>query len=465
MNQLGSTERPLRVAIIGSGPSGFYAADALFKSDISVQVDMFDRLPTPFGLVRGGVAPDHPKIKSVTRVYDKIASNDGYRFFGNVTIGRDITVDELRVFYDAVIFASGAESDRRLNIPGEDLAGSHTATEFVGWYNGHPDYRDRTFDLSGEVAVIIGQGNVAMDVSRILAKTVDELRETDIADHALEVLAQSNIKEIHLIGRRGPAQAKFTPPEIREMGELSDCIPVVTPRDLEVDPISAIELDDATNKQAPKNMETLREFSTREPGTTRKRYHIHFFESPKELKGETRVERIVLERNKLDGAPFQQRAIGTGEMREIPCDILFRSVGYRGVPIEGVPFDDKRGVIPNDDGRITDNGVPLQGFYAVGWIKRGPSGIIGTNKPDSQATVKALLRDASKLEPCVQPGPDAVLELLRQRQVKPVSFEDWQLIDAAEIERGKLKGKPREKFVSVEEMLAVIEQSGVRGKV
>lgn len=457
MSTLGTAGLPLRVAIVGSGPSGFYAAEALFKSGLNLSVDMFDRLPVPFGLVRGGVAPDHPKIKSVTRVYDKIAANPGYAFLGNVTIGRDITVDELSRFYDCVIFASGAETDNRLGIPGEDLPGSHTATEFVGWYNGHPDYRDRVFDLSSEVAAVVGQGNVAMDVSRILAKTVDELRGTDIAEYALDALAESKVREIHLIGRRGPVQAKFTLAEIKEFGELAACDPAIDPVSLQLDAASQAELDDPDNQHSQKNFAVLRSFAERAAPSKAKRFHIHFLESPVEIRGNGKVESLVLERNRLEGEPFKLRAVGTGEKHEMPCGLVFRSVGYRGVPIPGVPFDERRGRIPNDDGRIIKDGAPWAGHYAVGWIKRGPSGVIGTNKPDSQATAAALLADVPSLAPSPERDTNALLSLLRSRGVRPVSFADWQRIDAAEIERGKAKGKPREKFSRVEEMLSLLD--------
>ncbi len=456
MSQLGTEFLPLRVAIVGSGPSGYYASEALFKADPVVDVDMFDRLPTPFGLVRGGVAPDHPKIKSVTRIYDRISGNDRFRFFGNVTIGIDITVPELRDHYDAILFACGAETDNRLGIPGEDLVGSHTATEFVGWYNGHPDYRDRQFDLSQEVAVIIGQGNVAMDVTRILAKTVDELRETDIAAHALDALAESKIKEIHLVGRRGPVQTKFTPTEIREIGVLADCDPIVDPAEMMLNAASQAELDDASNKNAQKNYAALKGFSERTPAGKSRKYFVHFLRSPVELRGDNCVEELVLETNELGGEPFQQQAVGTGDRNAMPCGLFFRSVGYRGVPIPDVPFNDRRGVIPNEDGRIVDHDLPVPGLYVAGWIKRGPSGVIGTNKPDSQETVASILSDLPKLTPCAKRDTTLIDDLLKTRNVRVVSYSDWRAIDAAEIKNGETRGKPREKFTSIQEMLDVL---------
>ncbi len=457
---IGTEERPLRVAVIGSGPSGFYATEALFKSQLNVRVDMFDRLPTPFGLVRGGVAPDHPKIKNVIKVYEKIVNNNLHRFdfFGNVKVGDKVGVADLRPFYDALLFTSGAETDNKLGIPGEDLDGSHTATAFVGWYNGHPDYRDLAFDLSGEVAVVIGQGNVAMDVSRILAKTVDELKATDIAEHALDALAESKIKEIHLVGRRGPVQTKFTQPEIKEIGELEDCDPIVNPKDFELNEASQAELDDPTNQQAQKNMAVMRSFLERGAPSKHKRYIIHFFKSPIELRGEGRVQEVVLETNQLSGEPFKQKARGTGETEVLPCDIFFRSVGYRGLAIPGVPFDESRGTFPNQKGRLTDGEQVVPGLYAAGWIKRGPSGVIGTNKPDSVESVESLLGDVGHLPRAATPDSEAMKKMLTEKGVRFISFDDWLKIDAAEIERGKAKGKPREKFTRVEEMLAVLEK-------
>ena len=457
MSEMGTATRPLRVAIVGSGPAGFYAAEALFKSGQTVQVDMYDRLPTPYGLVRGGVAPDHQKIKNVIRVYDRIARTAGFTFFGNITVGRDLTVDELRRHYDAVILSTGAETDRRLSIPGEDLPGSHTATEFVGWYNGHPDYRDRTFDLSGEVAVVIGQGNVAMDVSRILAKTVDELADSDIADYALDALAESKIKEIHVIGRRGPAQTKFTPPEIKEIAELADCDPIVNPADLALNPASLAELEQPDSKHQRKNFEVLQAMAARAPAGKSRRYILDFLLSPVELRGNGRVEEVVLEENELQGEPAQQWAKKTGVQRVLACDIFFRSVGYRGVPVPGVPFDDKRGLIPSQDGRVMEGDEIIPGLYVAGWIKRGPSGIIGTNKPCSQGTVATLLADLPALPPCPHPDTGAIKELLAARGVRAITFQDWEKIDAAEVARGKARNKPREKFAVVDEMLTALD--------
>jgi ferredoxin--NADP+ reductase len=457
MSDLGTEQNPVRVAVVGSGPSGFYATEALFKSKPVVLVDMFERLPSPFGLVRSGVAPDHPKLKQPIKVYQRIAETPEFRFLGNVTVGRDISVEELLSCYHAVIFTCGAETDRKLGVPGEDLPGSHTATEFVGWYNGHPDYRDRVFDLSHETAVVIGQGNVAVDVCRILSKTVDELKETDIAKHALEVLAESKIRHVHMIGRRGPAQAKFTHTELRELGELADCDPVVDPNDMELNPASRAEFEDRSNRANIKSYEVLQGFASRPPPTHHRRCYLQFLKSPVELKGEGRLERLILVKNRLEGEPSQQVARETGETEELACGILFRSIGYRGVPIAGVPFDDRRGVFRNRDGRIVEGERVVPGLYTAGWIKRGPTGIIGTNREDSVATVNALLDDLPNLGGGAKPGAEGLMAILQGRGVRVVSYGDWQQIDAAEVRRGEAAGKPREKFTRVEEMLAVLD--------
>jgi ferredoxin--NADP+ reductase len=457
MSSVGTQQNPLRVAIVGSGPAGFYAAEALIASGHSVRIDMFERLASPFGLVRSGVAPDHPKLKQAIQVYQQIAAAPQFRFFGNVTVGRDIVVPELLRCCHAVLIACGAQSDRTMGVPGEYLPGSHAATEFVGWYNGHPDYRGLTFDLSHETAVVIGQGNVAVDVCRILAKTPDELRHTDIASHALDALAESRVRTIYMIGRRGPAQGKFTHPELRELGELAECDPVVDPRDLVLNEASRIELADRSNRAALKSYDGLQTFAARPAPAKRRRCHIAFLQSPIELIGDGRLQRVLLMRNRLAGEPSEQRAEPTGEIRDLACGLLFRSIGYRGVAISGVPFDERRGVIPNCGGRVTDAGSVVPGLYASGWIKRGPSGIIGTNREDSVLTVEALLGDLPAFE-AQKSGVDEALLVLRGHGVRVVSFADWQKIDAAEIARGQSAGKPREKFTRLDEMLNVLER-------
>ncbi len=456
MSSLGTPDRPLRVAIVGSGPSGFYAAADLLSQKLSVKVDMFEKLPVPFGLVRYGVAPDHLKIKNVTKVFEKTAENPNFTFLGNVTVGKNITVFELKKFYDAVIFTIGAEADRRLGINGEDLVGSYTATEFVAWYNGHPDFQDHHFDFSQEVAVIIGQGNVAMDVARILCKTPEELKGTDINQHALDILAESKIKEVHVYGRRGPVQASFTAHEIKEMGELADCYPVVDPKDLDLNKESQQELEDPANAGKKKNFEILQHFTTITHNNRKRKFVMHFRKSPIEILGKGHVQKAKFEINKLVGAPNAQKVRGTGKFEEIDCGIVFRSVGYRGIPIKGLPFSDQYGIIPNQAGRVMDSEVIYTGWYVAGWIKRGATGIIGTNKPCSEETVKSLLEDLEHLNPCEVPSTDEVLKFLKDREVRVVSFVDWKKIDAAEIDRGVKLGKPREKFARVTGMLSAI---------
>ena len=462
MSSIGTAENPLRVAIVGAGPSGFYAAEHVLKDgDAHAQVDLFDRLPTPFGLVRGGVAPDHPKIKSVIRVYEKTAARDGFRFFGNVKVGHDIEVEDLERLYHAIVFTVGCETDRQLGIPGEHLPGSHAATAFVGWYNAHPDYADEDFDLSGERAVVIGNGNVAMDVARMLALTDHELRQTDTADHAIEELDRKGSRESGGRGRRGPGQAAFTNPEIRELGVMEDADVVVDPAEVELDPASAAFLEsDEADKTTRVNVETLREFAGREPEGKEQRIVLRFLASPVELKGDDRVESIVIGRNELVEEGGTLRAKDTGEREELECGLVLRSVGYTGIPIEGVPFDDKRGLILNEGGRVLDShdSGPKVGHYAAGWIKRGPSGVIGTNKKDALETVRHLLDDvaAGTLLTPENPAPEAVEELLAERDVRFVTFEDWQAIDEAEVGRGEPHGRPRVKFVRVEEMLDTV---------
>jgi len=464
--QVGTPANPLRVAIIGSGPSGFYAAEHLQKqADLSVEIDMFDRLPTPYGLVRGGVAPDHPKIKSVTRVYDRIATQPGFRFFGNVEFGTDITLDDIRRHYHAVIYAVGAQTDKSLEIPGEDLPGSHAATEFVAWYNGHPDYRDYQFDLTVENVAVVGVGNVAMDVVRILARTVDELRATDIADYALEALAESRVRNIYILGRRGPAQAAFTNPEIKELGEMADAEMVVSPQELELDEYSRAFIESGEDRTAVRNVEILNQYASQPPQGKSRKIHLRFLVSPVEILGTNRVEAIRIVRNELyvtEGGSVRPRP--TDQYETIPVGLVFRSVGYRGVPLPGVPFYDRWGTIPNDKGRVLtehETGKPVIGNYVVGWIKRGPSGVIGTNKPDSVETVNMLLEDvqAGRLFTPDAPGAEAVEMLLRQRGVRYVDFADWQLLDNLEQQRGAAVNRPRVKFTRVDEMLEALEQA------
>lgn len=445
---------PFHIAIVGSGPSGFYAAEALFRSGLDVAVDMFEKLPTPFGLVRSGVAPDHQKLKQPIQVFDGIAREPRFTFVGNVSVGAHITVEELRSAYHAVIFACGAQVDRRMDIPGEDLVGSHTATEFVGWYNGHPDFRDRTFDLDQEVVAIIGQGNVAVDVCRILMRPVADLKTSDIAEHALDALSRSRVREVHIIGRRGPVQAKFTSKELRELASLPSVSANVEADELILSEACKSELASASKAAVAKNFEIFQSLVRDSKPDAKKRIHFRFLASPVAIRGCDKVEGISLVCNHLAGLPSQQIAIPTDKKFDLPCGLVFRSIGYKGLPIAGLPFDDLRGVVPNEFGRITSQGGAIPGLFVTGWLKRGPSGVIGTNRADSLETVDALLKDLSQGEVKLAPGLGAILPVIQLRTEKIVRYADWLNIDASEVERGKVSGKPREKFTRVEEMLS-----------
>lgn len=463
--QIGSDTHPLRVAIFGSGPAGFYAVGELLKQkDVAVCVDLFDRLPTPYGLVRGGVAPDHQKIKAVIRQYEKIAARPGFRFFGNVTFGEDLLLDEVLRHYHQVVFSTGAESDRRLGISGEDLAGSDPATIFVGWYNGHPDYRDLHYDLSDvERVAVIGNGNVAMDVTRILARSIEELSTTDIADYALEALKKSAVKEIYLLGRRGPAQAAFTNPEIRELTKMQIADLVVKPEDLELDEVNAEFLAQATDQVHQRNMDILTAQLAKGEGCAARKIRARFFVSPVEIYGQDCVTGVKLEKNRLikdEGGNL--RARGTGEYEELPdVQMVFRSIGYKGHALKDVPFDERAGIIPNASGRVIDSetNAPIERLYVAGWIKRGPSGVVGTNKPDAVETVGLMLDDLHQggLACDVQTAPEATPALLERKGVRYVSFSDWKYLDRLEVEAGRNRGKPREKMTTVPEMLAALD--------
>ncbi|KAB8143309.1 NADP oxidoreductase [Chloroflexia bacterium SDU3-3] len=461
--RLGTPERPVRIAIIGAGPAAFYSAEALLKQkDLSYSIDFFNRFPTPFGLVREGVAPDHQSIKAVTRVYDKIAALPNVRYFGNVTFGLDVTHEDLAPLYDQIIYAVGAQSDRKMGITGEDLAGSFPATQFVGWYNGRPDYVDFDFDLSVERVVVVGNGNVAMDVTRILVADPEELAKTDIADHALAKLRSSKVREVVMLGRRGPAQAAFTNPELKEFGELHGVDVLVDPADLELDPVSAETV--ASDKTAAKNVDMLRNYAANGEKGSPRRIIMRFLSSPVEIIGKDgKVAAVVVERNQLEAdSRGGLRAKGIGSFETIEAGMVLRSVGYKGVPLAGVPFDDSTSTIANVAGRVVREGTgePVPGEYVVGWIKRGPSGIIGTNKPDAVATVNAMVEDLATLPGIAddQRDPAKIVALLDERKPDYVTWEGWKTLDAYETSRGAEQGRPRVKVTRVDEMLAQINQ-------
>jgi ferredoxin--NADP+ reductase len=437
----------LRVAIVGSGPAGVYAAEALSEHG-EVLVDVIDRLPCPFGLVRYGVAPDHPKIKSISLTLRRMLEHPAVRFFGNVEVGTQVALKDLRRHYDAVLFACGAAIDRRLAIPGEELPGSFSATAFVAWYCGHPDAPVDGFRLEARTVAVIGAGNVALDVTRMLAKSVDELRSTDMPDHVLSTLEGSRVEDIHLIARRGPVQAKFTTKELRELGDLANADVIIDPAELELDAASRAAV--ATTPVARRNLDVLRAWAERPPAGRPRRVHLRFRLRPVEVLGETHVTGLRLERTGLDAGG---NATGTGQMSTLGAQMVLRSVGYRGQPIADVPFDERIGVVPNAAGRVMRAGAPVPGVYVAGWIKRGPTGVIGTNKRDARETVAALLADAAALPPAPVRDPDGLAHLLAQRGVGVVTWRGWCAIEMTEADLGRAQGRERVKISDRGELL------------
>jgi len=457
MHRPGTTERPLRVAVIGSGPSGFYTVQQLLqRKDLALEIDVLERLPAPFGLVRYGVAPDHAKIKNVIAVYDRLARDPRVRFYGQVEYGTTLTRADLERHFDQAVFCTGAQTDRRLGIPGEDLVGSHPATDFVAWYNGHPDYADRQFELGCETALVIGVGNVAVDVARILCRTHEELASTDIADHALAALRASRVRRVILVGRRGPAQAAFTPPEVEELGQLSDACASTLAEEVELDAATRQALGPSLDKGTLRKIELLQSYAGRCEPAKGRRLELRFLLSPLEIlpgpRGE--VAGVILARNRLELERGQIRAVPSDATETLPAGLVFRSVGYRGVALRDLPFDERHGTIPHERGRIRDaERSLLPGLYVAGWIKRGPSGVIGTNKPDAAETVERMLEDlaAGALAQPTAPSRTAFESLLHERMQRWVSYEDWQRLDALELEAGRAQGRVRRKLVRHEE--------------
>ncbi len=431
---------PVSVAIIGAGPSGFYAADVLLKTGRSYEIDIVDRIPAPYGLIRYGVAPDHQTTKNVSRAFEKTAVRDEVRYFGNVELGRDIGLGELKSMYDAVILAVGARLDNRLGIPGEDLDGVHGSVEFVNWYNGHPDCRDLDPRLDATDAVVVGNGNVAIDVARVLVKTAGEMAHSDLPDYAAGAIGDSPLTDVHMCGRRGPVEAKFTNVELREMGELEACAPVVDPGVLP-DAVTG-DWSARDRRLRERNLGTLRAFTGMDPDARPKRVHFRFFSAPVEILGDGRVEAVKFERTRLEGG----RTVGTGEHFEIPCGLVVAAIGSRSEPLDGVPFDAGRGIVVNRDGWVEGN------VYAVGWVMRGSTGVISTNRNDA-VTVAGQI--AEKVGDGGRPGRAGLESLLAGRRTRPVSFGDWKSIEAVEIASAP-DGAPRRKLVSIEEMLGVL---------
>ncbi len=444
-----------RIGIVGSGPSGFFSAEHLLRMCNDCEVDIFERYYDPFGLVRKGVAPDNPKIREVSKAFDNIANNPRFAYFGNVDVGKDISIQELLNYYDAIIIACGMETSQRLGIPGEDLPGSYTASSIVGWYNCHPVYKSLDINLNVKTVVIVGMGNVALDVARILLRKVEQLKPTDISIPALEELASSKIEEVYIVGRRGPAQAKFKENELLMLNELSDVDIIVNPEEL--------KLNEASKKEVESNpsIERMGKFFNEFGGTERKKskaIHFLFYRTPIRIIGNGKVEEIVFEKNKLIGEPFNQKVEGTGQIDTIPCGMVVASIGYRGNIIPGVPFDDRKGIIPNDKGRVVRNGEVLKRIYVTGWIKKGPIGLIGHNRSDSLETVTNLLEDLPTLERCKYPKREDVINYLKSKNIQFITYSDWKKIDEYEIQKGKMKGKIRDRIYSLDEVWRILEE-------
>jgi ferredoxin--NADP+ reductase len=456
---MAGASRP-RFAVVGAGPAGAFAAAAILRARGDAEIDLFERLPTPWGLLRAGVAPDHQEIKRLQDTFERQTLERGCRFIGGVEVGVDVQHSELAELYSAVVYATGAQTDKSLGIPGEELPGSWAATEFVAWYNGHPDFRERAFDLSARRAVVIGNGNVAADVIRVLTRDPEELAQTDIADHALEALRASEIEEVVVLGRRGPAQAAFTSAELRELGRLDGVALHVDPADVELDPVSAEWLEQEGTFTARKNVELLRAFAASPPSAgAPRRIELRFLTSPVEIRGDGRVEAVDVRRNELvRGGDGSLRArTSDGPVETIEAGLVLRSVGYRAVPLPDVPFDERAFVLPNRAGRaLTADGEPLPGVYAVGWIKRGPTGILGTNKRDAEETIGCLAEDLREglLRETPADARERVDALLAERAPGAVTADGWHAIDALERERGREAGRPRVKLASRDELVA-----------
>ena len=444
----------LRLAIVGAGPAGIYAADIIRKAekDFDVSIDLFEHLPAPYGLVRYGVAPDHPRIKGIINALKEVLDRGDIRLFGNVKYGVDLTLDDLKKHYNAVIFSTGAIEDAPLTIPGIDLAGSYGAAEFVSWYDGHPDV-PRTWPLTASSVAVIGNGNVALDAARMLAKHADDLLVTEIPDNVYKGLKASPVTDVHVFGRRGPAQAKFSPLELRELGELRDVDMIVYDEDFDIDPASQELID--TNKQVFVLNKVMNEWRTRETGKASRRLHLHFYANPVEVVGDDNgnVTAFRYERTRPDGKGGVE---GTGEMREVAVQALYRAIGYFGSPLPEIPFDENKGVFPNHEGQVLDaSGKHIPGIYATGWIKRGPVGLIGHTKSDAMETIAHVIEDQATWWNPAEPAEGAIVDLLDQRGVEYTTVEGWAALDEYERHLGEKQDRERIKVVERDELLQV----------
>jgi ferredoxin--NADP+ reductase len=454
------TATQLKVAIIGSGPSGFYVADALINSETSVEITIIEKLPCPYGLIRYGVAPDHQKLKRIANTLDGVADHPSVTFLGNIEFGKDICLEELQSIYQVVVFCNGMPDNVSLGIDGEQLVGVRPCNDLIGWYNGHPDYQGQALDFDHETTVVIGHGNVAIDICRILSKPIDELRVSDIPESALEILSKKTIKHIHIIGRRGPIQSKFTTKELYELGKLSNCNVSVDSRHLQLQPACQKELDETSNTIVQKNFKVLQSYGnniTTINDTTKTQISIDFMLNPKRFIGKQKLTSVCFEKTYLEGAPFNQACKPLDELLEIPCGLAFTSVGFRGALLGNLSVIEPNRTLANQDSRLlAADGVVIEGLYAAGWIKRGPQGVIGTNRECAQNTVEHIVKDVPTLLQSSAEGKAALLKTLNKKNIRYVTFEDWKVIDKKEIEKGLALGKPREKFVTVKEMLACL---------
>jgi ferredoxin--NADP+ reductase len=447
----------LRLAIVGAGPAGIYAADLIIKSelrDFDVSIDLFDLLPAPYGLVRYGVAPDHPRIKGIIRALYEVLDRGDIRFFGNVEYGKDITLDDLKAHYNAVIFSTGAVKDANLNIPGIELDGSFGAAAFVNWYDAHPDF-ERSWDLSAREIAVLGNGNVALDVARVLSKPAEAMLSTDIPDNVYQGLLASQATDVHVFGRRGPAQVKFSPLELREAVHIEGVDTIVYEEDFQYDEGSQKAID--SNNQTRVMVKTLEELRSNEITGAKRRLHLHFFSAPVEiLDKDGKVAGIKIERTKLDGTGNVKP---TGEFREVPIQAVYRAVGYFGSELSEIPFDEKAGIIPNEKGRVLDSdGKHIQGVYATGWIKRGPVGLIGHTKSDAIETIAQIIEDKNNWWQPASPSEDSITELLTSRDIDFVGWPEWLRIDAEEKRLGQAQERERIKLVEREDFLTVAKK-------